>query len=718
MATKSSSNYEYKDFVKRLRDIGKIGYGVGYDSRPLHEALGIKELDTDTMKALMIRLVTRFFDKERERDIILMTFRLLRGYTSDDRRERFVLDSGYMNEKELADYDKSANDAERNKVVIAAKNRLNKKEKTIAENLASAIINEDDLSIYIENLKKQVLYKPSFDTDGKAGEDEVLDAPEVADENPRKKRGKNPFTRYIDSEQQLTVTHYKFDYRAGTIPFCFRIDELNQIGQFCADSRLVLWWAIIGGGGSGKSRLAYEYMINHSPDSWKILFLRDEFFTQVGGSGKYQYFNDWSYPKDLMLIVDNVQRYSSAVAQWVESLIARTSAGKKIRVLLLERSGEDGLWYSDFSREPGMLECRYAPFPVLQAFSNDELSLFALQYAEASGHEINETAINKAVRLLHKIDSESRILYFILLLFKFTEDKTEQAIMSKLGLIDYILEREIRIIKERFQGKPKAFKNYMQLLIFASATKGIDVFSKQEWLSERINKIFDDFPDTSSALMAMSAQNEHIQPLTPDLIGEAFVLSETDEYFQSEDDIMWFIENAISYYGIELGYFIARFLVDFIDDWDCICSFDWIIMLLFSPKNKELKERIDKNLKGEKNTVGFHFLGTLMSLSYKKRLELLDSMQLLEYEEPDIRAVYIDCLQVFGLNGSKSEADEMVVRLTKMHSHHNCRETRKRCSRAISFINAFLEMKEKPPHDSVLAGKVFALDEIVRLDPS
>jgi len=91
-----------------------------------------------------------------------MTFRLLKGYTSDDRRERFILDSGYMNEKELADYDKSVNDAERKKVLRDSSNRLNKKERTIVERLALGISGTEDLSVYIENLPDLVLPIPSF----------------------------------------------------------------------------------------------------------------------------------------------------------------------------------------------------------------------------------------------------------------------------------------------------------------------------------------------------------------------------------------------------------------------------------------------------------------------------------------------------------------------------------------------------------------------------
>ena len=377
---------------------------------------------------------------------------------------------------------------------------------------------------------------------------------------------KSPFAQYVDSEQPLIVTLSAYDYRARYIPFCFRQKEITHLDQFCADARLVAWWAIVGGGGAGKSRLAYEYMQARSSSEWKILFLREEFFAQAGGGGKYQQFDDWSHPKNLLLIVDYVQRYSKAVPQWIESLIAKKSDGNKIRILLLERTGEDGLWYRDFAERPGLVEYKYDSLLELPPLCDAALRLFAQSYAEVKEKELNEDDINNAINILSEIDGDRRVLYFIMLLDMAFDQESGQVGTSEIELLDYVLSREIQTIKARFNGNIKGFKDYMRLLIYATVTNGISLTDPPEWLQDRCQNIFDEFPDAVSAQKAMAVYDGTLRPYTPDLIGEFFVLTCTKEYYPFNTDVEWFIKHAWDNSPNELIDFILRIDADFYEN--------------------------------------------------------------------------------------------------------------------------------------------------------
>lgn len=92
------------------------------------------------------------------------------------------------------------------------------------------------------------------------------------------------FAEYIDNQKVVQEVPYKLDYRSEEIPFVGRIEELKEIDDFCSTDAQISWWAIIGKGGSGKSRLAYQYIKkNITSSDWKMIFLHDEFFNQING---------------------------------------------------------------------------------------------------------------------------------------------------------------------------------------------------------------------------------------------------------------------------------------------------------------------------------------------------------------------------------------------------------------------------------------------------
>jgi hypothetical protein len=378
---------------------------------------------------------------------------------------------------------------------------------------------------------------------------------------PMDKRG--PFARYIDSEHLLGGAQSDFDYRSGAIPFCCRENELAQIDQFCASDKTVLWWAITGSGGSGKSRLVYEYIQTRVAEDWKALFLRDEFFAQVDGGGKYQQFNEWSHPKHLLLVIDYVQRYSKAVAQWIESVVAKKTGGNKIRVLLIERSGENGLWYRDFENRTRLLPYCFGEFLDLLPLSDQELEKIGREYAKSKERSSNELAISFAIRMLPDIDDQRRVLYFILLLNILFASPANKVDLGKMELLNYILRKELKDIEARFNGNAAAFKKYMQALAICTATKRISLGNPPTFLEDRIAQIFDCLDAASQAEKAVGARDGYIYPFAPDIIGEYLVPIALWDYFYPDREKTRFIACAWEECPQDFAAFLSRMIVDF-----------------------------------------------------------------------------------------------------------------------------------------------------------
>lgn len=55
---------------------------------------------------------------------------------------------------------------------------------------------------------------------------------------------------------------------------------------------------------------------------------------QAGGGGKYKTWNTWTYDKNLLLVVDYVQKYAKEVAHWIEGHGQSGSVRENITILL------------------------------------------------------------------------------------------------------------------------------------------------------------------------------------------------------------------------------------------------------------------------------------------------------------------------------------------------------------------------------------------------
>ncbi|WP_148566557.1 hypothetical protein [Acetobacterium paludosum] len=409
-------------------------------------------------------------------------------------------------------------------------------------------------------------------------------------------RKKSEFEICIDSLKKPSLEGISdLDYRSKKMPFTGREGEMKVLMDFLNDDRQFLWWAIIASGGTGKSRLVLEFIeSNMMMVSWKMLFLQDAFFISYNKSNWF----DWSYPDNLLLVVDYVQIRSQIIAEFITGLASSCTLSKKIRILLIEREAdESALWYKNNFDTTVIKGTRYKEFYKLKTINDEKLKKLASNYLlENYSKQINENELNSVLTQLAEVDPEKRILFLMMILDARNENTEKWRNWDKNQLSDYIVKRELQNIKNRFAGLTEdIYKAYNRLLCFATMTEMLNledppvdlpVFLQKD--CERLSNAF----AFNSELMALLQENELvIRPYTPDILGEYLSLVLFQEVFRSQSEKEAVIEAAQKIGGQNYYIFLGRC---FNDGMNCAENFKklfnekWFFITPDSNENKIL----------------------------------------------------------------------------------------------------------------------------------
>jgi hypothetical protein len=123
-----------------------------------------------------------------------------------------------------------------------------------------------------------------------------------------------------------------FNYRSQQFAYVPRPEE-KALKAFLNSDTHFSWWALTGAGGSGKSRLAFEFAKStNMQTSWISKFLQWD--------KKLLDFDTYEYAKPLLIIIDYIPAVAEDLGAWLLKL-ATTRHEHSIRVLLLEREGRE-----------------------------------------------------------------------------------------------------------------------------------------------------------------------------------------------------------------------------------------------------------------------------------------------------------------------------------------------------------------------------------------
>lgn len=211
---------------------------------------------------------------------------------------------------------------------------------------------------------------------------------------------------YCLSKLDMSIAD-RFVYDSELFPFVGRNDELNCLRKFCKN-RDNLWWAITGAGGSGKSRLAYEFSKELKDKLWYICNLKHSDYDDL------KKISD-SCTCNTLFIADYVQGHIKEIAEWLEKLIEERRSFV-IKVLLIERDSNefdnDISWnkllklHMSNSRKLRN-SCYQENFLELEPLSDQNLKGIMYNYVEKYSKDgIDESELVKLLGILENIDKD------------------------------------------------------------------------------------------------------------------------------------------------------------------------------------------------------------------------------------------------------------------------------------------------------------------------
>ena len=349
-----------------------------------------------------------------------------------------------------------------------------------------------------------------------------------------------------DVYQQLSVrvgelrslSTSRFAYNANLISFTGRKKELGLLQKFLGEPNIAFrWWAIVGPGGSGKSRLAYELQQQLQGTNWDVRWL---------ARGDYSKLSTLTpqLTQPTLLIADYVQQYAQELGQWMEEL-AEQHRSQPLRLLLVERDSsqtEEGFsWQRQLYlrvADTGKLEksC-FAQFLALQPLDDSSLGEIMTNYAAAppAKQTLLEDAKAMLLKRLHSIDPDlQRPLYALFLTDAWLENPRNPERWNREDVLKYVTLREQNRLKQSIHDTfkmPIPVLHRACLRLYAMATVWQDAPYAQlqeqclkDW--QTVTNYATNYGEPEDLLQAIGLGNQDgVDALRPDLVGEYFVLS-------------------------------------------------------------------------------------------------------------------------------------------------------------------------------------------------
>lgn len=271
-------------------------------------------------------------------------------------------------------------------------------------------------------------------------------------------------------------------------PFSGREAELARLAEFCEAEDQLLWWAVTGPGGMGKSRLVFEFCKNIRKQGWQIH--RFEANPSRGSEARrLEELPGWTPEAEKTIVVlDDVQAYMESVCAWMTRM-DRTPRSEDLRILLLEREGKnlsDAAWLGpDFKNSYLDEWCHGEGFLHLEPMTDDQLMAVMTDYAKAAGKTLNAELLLKT---LERVDPQfKRPLYAVAIADTRCQGK-DPTNWDRDKILDTLLDRELDFHLNRLQGifdrkikLSKTLQSQMELLLANACLDGILPLDQVDW---------------------------------------------------------------------------------------------------------------------------------------------------------------------------------------------------------------------------------------------
>lgn len=377
---------------------------------------------------------------------------------------------------------------------------------------------------------------------------------------------KNSFEYLIDSINPKTPSTSPFHFRNDILIFQGRKYEQKEIYNFLEDERKLLWMAITGDGGSGKSKLMYHMTQKlESGSEWKVIWLEDESLKSILEKTEFK------YSKNLLFICDYGGQFSEKLRTLINRIdtFGNKDSGKKIRLIILEREGFaencgeilEPMWYRNFcgdSSQNGRVNSTAFDKNKsmnLKPLNDDDFKGIVKDYLTEKKKSLSDEKINTVIKKAHEIDDRKTGARPLILLF--VADAVAEGNEAENWDLNKLVEHVIKRYENHWKnvickGDEELYEAVKEITAYATAVGGWDLRNKKigEPIKSDIDLFFKKVNDKNMFLCGICEKTETDgiwTPFEPDLLGEFFVLeflsgkiqNYDDEYVTNFSDICW-----------------------------------------------------------------------------------------------------------------------------------------------------------------------------------
>ena len=468
------------------------------------------------------------------------------------------------------------------------------------------------------------------------------------------------FAEYIDGIMPPPDNENILHYRNELLRFRGRETEMEMLQRFVEDDEKLLWMAVTGPGGVGKSKLLYHFVkgMEIYPE-WKSIWIYSEHCEQ------FLKYNEWRYPYNLLVIIDYAGIMASDIGKWLERLERSRYRPDKVRFVFIEREmvGENGnipFWYQNLKGKGEQERCverltfkKYNGMPFLQLSELDRTQMKNIieDYAELQGKVLSDHQKDWILEKAEEIDQKQG--YARILIVLFTADAVLQGREYKNWDIQYLVSEIIKRYSIHWetvicQNNKEIFDALLEMLMFATVVGSWKPEEEVPELLENSSAILCSM-DASDLEQLICEINEEIQfdgklnPMEPDLIGEYYVLDYwrkkkyAKDYLENMFNILWeypwefahFIDRCIQNYAKENVFEelfqngMERLIPSYGDEIGSFCFSILLVNLSYWQEEREAKKSIGRleelsRRYEKKEEFALQYAKGLVNLSYEQ----------------------------------------------------------------------------------------------------
>jgi ABC-type transport system involved in cytochrome c biogenesis permease subunit len=311
-----------------------------------------------------------------------------------------------------------------------------------------------------------------------------------------------------------TKSKNRLEFTARASTFLGQKPNLEALNRFLAREERFLWWLMTGPAGTGKSRLALEWILSINPKR-SPLKPKNKYHAGFNYGG----FPDpaWTPTRPTVIVVDDAGEKTSPVLAMLEGFAhAASTWDHPVRVLLLERSLPKDL--EILNEQSDYLRHRHQAEPLSPVLLQPaEIEQIGVDFINMPDQGLSEEQFRKVL----EVSAGNPLIALAAL--ELVAARGEVAWQSRLDLLEEWAQRMEAKLKQ--QGA----EAYLLLLALATFARRLPWQDAQKYLSPLP-------PGLKPLLDRLLYQDtaEFIPAITPDLFGEAFVLHTVNQLNSSE----------------------------------------------------------------------------------------------------------------------------------------------------------------------------------------